>query len=107
MSYRPLARLYSGKKRAVAPRAGRRIAWKLCATRVITRWRRGQTPSCCSPPQPLPPTPAQRVRFGSRRAARAADEPATAATIDEPAAAATIAANQGKYDGRQEAGRQV
>ena len=34
VSYRPLARLgLTRQKRAVAPRAGRRIAWKLYATR--------------------------------------------------------------------------
>jgi hypothetical protein len=44
-----------------------------CKRRVITRRRRGQTPSCSRLPQPLLPA-GQRVRFGSRRAARGADD---------------------------------
>ena len=57
VSYRPLARLgLTRQKRAVAPRAGD-ASLGSCTRRVITRRRRGQTPSCCSapPPQPLPP----------------------------------------------------
>ena len=89
---RPLARLgLTRQKRAVAPRAGRRIAWKLYATRHNSpeAWTNAHL---LAPPATAAPT-SQRVRFGSRRAARAADEPAAAATIDEPAAAATIFAH--------------
>ena len=116
VSYRPLARLgLTRQKRAVAPRAGRRFAWKLCATRHNSPEAWTNARLLCAPPQPLPP-PSQRVRFGSRRAARAADEPAAEPAADEPAAAAaidanhaplTIDANQGVRNGRQKAGRQV
>ena len=86
VSYRPLARLgLTRQKRAVAPRAGRRIAWKLCATRHNSPEAWTNARLLCAPPQPLPP-PSQRVRFGSRRAARAADEPAAEPAADEPAA---------------------
>ena len=77
------------------------------ARRVISHELRPQFVALRRPRNLCLPPPSQRVRFGSRRAARAADEPAAEPAADEPAAAARIAANQGKYDGRQKASRQV
>ena len=48
---------YRQKSSAVAPRAGRRSLGS-CERRVITRWRRGQTPSCSRPQPLLPPASA-------------------------------------------------
>ena len=108
MSYRPLAPhglTRPAKNLAVCTRWGPQNRQGSLARRVIPHELRPQF-LALRRPRNLPPTQTARP-FRQPPGRRAADEASAAATIDEPAAAERIAANQGKYDGREEAGRQV